>query len=115
MKTVHHYPYNNRPPSQRHSDTSQDAADKIEGTVVTTLQQKLLIYLQILGADGATDEEMQDKLKMRPNTQRPRRRELQLNGLVIDSGERRKTNSGRKAVVWIYNKTITDSPPLTYR
>jgi hypothetical protein len=37
---------------------------------------------------------------MDPNTERPRRRELQLNGLVRDSGERRLNRSGRRAVVW---------------
>ena len=88
--------YDGRPPRQRHSDTSHEAADSVE-VRLGRLQRQVLDYL---ARGGATDEEIQDRLNMAPNTERPRRRELQLNGLVRDSGERRLTRSGRKAVVW---------------
>jgi hypothetical protein len=43
---------------------------------------------------------MQELIPMGANTQRPRRRELELMGLVVDSGNRRLNASGKLAVVW---------------
>lgn len=51
--------------------------------------------------DGMTDEEVQDALGMGANTQRPRRVELVQQGLVVDSGSKRRTRSGNDAVVWV--------------
>lgn len=53
---------------------------------------------------GATDEEMQAGIPMAANTQRPRRRELQLMGIIVDSGRVKLTESGREAVVWTLAK-----------
>ena len=88
--------YDGRPPRQNHSETSHEAADSVE-VRLGGLQRQVLDYL---ATGGATDEEIQDQLNMPPSTQRPRRRELQLHGLVRDSGIRRATRSGRRAVVW---------------
>jgi hypothetical protein len=49
---------------------------------------------------GLTDEQMQTYLGMNPSTQRPRRIELVRSGLVVDSGFKRPTRSGRDATVW---------------
>ncbi|MBI1202652.1 MAG: hypothetical protein GC182_09095 [Rhodopseudomonas sp.] len=49
---------------------------------------------------GATDEAMQDGLGMAQNTQRPRRRELEQQGIVEASGQTALTRAGRKAVLW---------------
>jgi hypothetical protein len=43
---------------------------------------------------------MQERLVMDPSSQRPRRVELVTGGQVVDSGRKRKTVSGRQAVVW---------------
>lgn len=59
------------------------------------------LIIKLLQAGGTTDEEMQWGLEMPANTQRPRRRELQLWGRIIDSGNTRATKSGRQAVVWV--------------
>ena len=40
-------------------------------------------------------------LKMNPSSFRPRRGELVEVGMLKDSGQRRKTASGRSAVVWV--------------
>lgn len=90
-------PYRGEPPSQAHSPTSRAAAESIKPKV-GPLHREILTHLGIIF--DSTDEEMQTDLSMSPNTQRPRRRELQLMGLVVDSGKTRPTRSGRAAVVW---------------
>ena len=76
---------------------SQEAARRIEGGA-DTLRARVLELLRAAGP--LTDEEMQERLPMPPNTQRPRRLELVARGLVEDSGTVRPTRSGRKATVW---------------
>ena len=84
-------------PYQRHSPTSKAAAKEIEFSH-RSLKFRLLNWLYVYGP--ATDLEMQEKIPMNPSTQRPRRIELQKAGYLVDSGEKRKTRSGRSAVVW---------------
>lgn len=86
-----------RPPSQRHSETSIAAAVAIKPKV-GSLHARVLTYLRDCGP--ATDEEMQTGIPMGANTQRPRRRELEMGGLIADSGKRRANSSGKMAVVW---------------
>jgi hypothetical protein len=88
------------PPAQRHSPTSVEAAAQIAPRA-GTLRSVVLRALAAAGADGMTDEELQDRLAMGPSTQRPRRVELVQAGLVRDSGRTRSTRSGRQAVVWV--------------
>jgi len=80
-------------------ETRRAARDLIKPTA-ETLRQQVLAYLTRRGAYGATDEEMQNNLNMKGNTQRPRRRELVLAGKVKDSGKTRPTATS-KATVWI--------------
>lgn len=86
--------------SQRHSETSTQAAVAIEDRA-GTLRAKVRDYLKSQGLDGATDEQIQAALSMNPSTQRPRRIELVEAGRVLDSGRVRKTTSNRNATVWI--------------
>ena len=90
--------FGGEPPSQRHSETSRAAAARIKKRI-GPLHARLLAHLARVG--GATDEEMQRDIPMAANTQRPRRRELQLMGRVMNSGRRRLTASRSDAVVWI--------------
>ena len=62
--------------------------------------QRRVLELLVVHSGGLTDEEIQRKLDMNPNTERPRRGELEAKGLIRDSGRIRKTVSGRSAVVW---------------
>lgn len=87
---------------QAHQQTSVDAyrrirvdAESLRGRVLA-----LLLRARANGIGGLTDEEIQMALEMNPSTERPRRIELQSAGLVVDSGIRRPTRSGRLAVVW---------------
>lgn len=91
-------PYRGEPPAQKHSPTSKAAAEKIK-KAIGPLHKEILAHLRNC-IDGATDEEMQTNLEMSANTQRPRRRELELLGRVINTGTTRKTKSGRDAAVW---------------
>lgn len=86
------------PPFQRHSITSLEAATEIQPET-TGLRLKVLQFIRAQKA-GATDNEIQAGLKMNPSTERPRRIELERAGLIRNSGEQRKTESGRNAVVW---------------
>ena len=87
-------------PFQAHSDTSCEAAAQMKPTAAN-LRAAVLRELAMRGEQGATDEEVQLALSMPGNTQRPRRRELELSAQVVDSGRKRKTLSGRDAVVWV--------------
>lgn len=84
-------------PPHVHTRTSYEAALEVKENA-GTLRAKVLKFLQCYGP--STDEEMQQRIPMSPNTQRPRRRELVLRGLVVDSNCRKKTRSGCNAIVW---------------
>lgn len=91
-------PYRGDPPAQAHSPTSLAAAESIRKNI-GPLHRQILDHLRTC-PNGATDEEMMFALDMGGNTERPRRRELELMGEVVDSGNTRLTRSGRSAVVW---------------
>ena len=84
---------------QPHSETSRESAKKIESNA-KTLRGEVLRFLTERPGAGATDEEIQLGLGLNPSTQRPRRIELVERGVVRDSGLKRSTKSGRRAVVW---------------
>lgn len=88
------------PPYQAHSETSRSAAERIAPRA-HTMRGQVLAYLQACGANGATDEEMQLRMPMPANTQRPRRIELVANGFVRSNGQTRATRSGDHALVWV--------------
>jgi hypothetical protein len=92
-------PYNGSPPAQAHSQTSQEAAEKIRHRI-GPLHARILDCLDKYPA-GKTDEQLMNALDLGGNTLRPRRRELQLMGLLTDSGRTALTRSGRNAVVWV--------------
>lgn len=90
-------------PFQPHSDTSREAAEAATA-FSDTGRQRVLEAIRAAGRWGRTDEELADILKMNPSTVRPRRISLVEDGLVCDSGEKRKTKSGRSATVWTATK-----------
>ena len=92
-------------PFQKHSITSKEAAQEIQPRA-GTLRHKLFCFIRDKGQYGATDLEAQEEIPMAASTQRPRRVELEKAGLIEDSGETRRTKSGRQAVVWVERKGI---------
>lgn len=92
------FPYRGDPPSQVHSATSVAAAEAIKPR--TGPLHKLILDHLAQCPNGCTDEELMAALDLSGNTERPRRRELQLMGRVVDSGRTRPTQSGKQATVW---------------
>lgn len=81
------------------TDTSAAAAESIEGET-GTLRRKVFDFIISRGARGATLNEMEELLPMTGNTLRPRRKELEGMGAVVDSGKRRINKGGRETIVW---------------
>lgn len=99
-------------PPARHNapaGTSSVAADRISDHA-TDLRARILIFIVEQGPHGATDDEGEAVLGIKPQTYTPRRGELVALGLVVDSGRRRKTASGRPAAVWV-TPNHADTPP----
>lgn len=87
--------HHNAPPG------TSDAAARSIAPLTGTLRERVLAFIRDRGPDGATDDEGEQALDLRPQTYTPRRGELVQLGCVIDSGRRRPTASGRSAAVWI--------------
>jgi hypothetical protein len=103
-------------PFAKGSETSADAADSMEKPALR-LRSKVRLYLYSCDAEGATDEQIQLALNMAPNTQRPRRLELERMGairkLYVDGKHvKRTTTSGRKAGVYVHTLFDTELPPV---
>lgn len=97
-------------PPARHNapaGTSSVAADRIAGHT-KNLRARVLGFIVAQGPHGATDDEGESVLGIKPQTYTPRRGELVALGLVVDSGRRRNTASGRPAAVWV---TPNHAPP----
>jgi len=99
-----------RLPAQASSPTSQAAAAAAAATAPGKRGDVFRFVIQ-RGQQGATDEEIQNGLMMRDNTQRPRRVELVAAGLVVDSGRTRPTRQNREAVVWIDARLVEGRDP----
>lgn len=90
-------------PPARHNappGTSSVAADRTAGHA-KDLRVRELAFIVSLGRHGATDDEGEAVLGLKPQTYTPRRGELVALGLVEDSGRQRTTSSGRPAAVWV--------------
>lgn len=84
-------------------ETSHDAADAIEGKA-PSLRTQIYGYVHHKGRGGATDYEIENALELRHQTASARRRELVIKGMLFDSGRKRLTDSGRKAIVWVSDR-----------
>ncbi len=99
-------------PPARHnapSGTSGVAADRIAGHA-KDLRARVLAFIVEQGPHGATDDEGEAALGIKPQTYTPRRGELVALRLVVDSGRRRNTASGRPAAVWVTTNHAHPSP-----
>lgn len=90
------------PPAHRNAPpgTSAVAAQRIAGHAGTQ-RGRILDLIAAQGPHGLTDDEGEAALGIRPQSYTPRRGELVALGLVVDSGVRRSTESGRPAAVWV--------------
>jgi len=83
-----------------HGDTSHEAAQ----LVLIKTGTKRRAVLEELASWPCTDDELANLTAMPANTARPRRVELVRLGYVEDSGKRRLSSWGTRAIVW----AITD-------
>ena len=99
------------PPARRNAPqgTSDVAAGRIAG-YAKDLRARVLAFIVEQGPHGATDDEGEAVLGIKPQTYTPRRGELVALGLVVDSGRRRNTASGRPAAVWVTPNHSPASP-----
>jgi hypothetical protein len=86
------------PPHQSHSDTSRASAIAEAPTFGIKVRSVLIGFAHSMS--GLTDEEGQESLQIEGNSYRPCRVTLMDQGLVYDTGLRRKTRANRPAVVW---------------
>jgi hypothetical protein len=82
-------------------DTSRIAAERIYPKT-GTMRGRVAGILRATGPHGLTDEEIQARLKMSGNSERPARGQLVRDGWVKDSGRRRNQTNGNPAIVWIW-------------
>jgi hypothetical protein len=80
-------------------ETMRAAAESLRGQL-GRLQALVLEAVRAAGEAGMTDEELERALGLRHQSVSARRRELVLRGQLADSGDRRRTSSGRAAIVW---------------
>ncbi|MCA1379516.1 MarR family transcriptional regulator [Bradyrhizobium sp. BRP05] len=89
--------YPDTPGFVRYSDTSMAAADSML-TDAPTLRDNILAFIRREG--DATCDEVEVRCNLTHQTASARIRELVLQGKLVDTGDRRKTRSGRKARVY---------------
>jgi len=87
-------------PGHNFRDTSIAAAEHMKPKAAA-IRLRVLAEIQIRGSTGATCDELEQAFGMSHQTVSARLRELNLSGHVLDSEQRRKTRSGRNAIVWV--------------
>lgn len=92
-----HYP--NRPGHVRHNDTSHAAARSMDNTA-GSIRDRVYAAIKANGQIGVTSDYLEETMG-RHQTISARVRELVLLGKIRDSGQRRKTRSGRSARVYV--------------
>lgn len=80
--------------------TSEVAAARIV-TFAPNQRERVFAAILSAGARGLTDEEGETLTGIKTQSYTPRRGELVRDGLIRDTGDRRKTQSGCPAAVWI--------------
>lgn len=91
------YPY---APGHRNVDTSIAAAVAL-APKLGRLQQMAWEAIRDAGQHGLTADELAALLRMDRWSIQPRTTELKRQGLIRDSGQRRKNATGKMAIVWI--------------
>lgn len=93
---------NGRPKNAKYavgSATSKAAAESLDGAVLNDMQLKVLEAV-IDSPMGMTCDELELQVGLRHQTASARINELSNAGYIEDSGDKRKTSSGRQATVW---------------
>ncbi|QDP65715.1 MAG: hypothetical protein GOVbin1773_10 [Prokaryotic dsDNA virus sp.] len=105
--TIKPWPFNNNRgsdlPYVKGSETSKAAADSIKH-IAPSIEREVLGYflghMGIPNGDGFTDDELETRMQRSHQTVSARRRGLEQKGLIEKTGLKRKTRSGRAAMVY---------------
>ena len=98
--TTTYQPYNGAPPFEQISLTSALAAQEMKPHA-GKLRERVFEYVKSQGDAGATSDEIEVALGLIHQTASARARELVLLGRLRNSGNTRKTRSGRHAAVLV--------------
>lgn len=79
--------------------------------ILTDLESKVLSVITRAQAKGLTCSEVETKLKMSHQTASARVNALRDKKEIVDSGQTRKTTSGRSAIVWVIPNYGPEEPP----
>lgn len=88
-------------------ETSVAAIDSIKNKI-SSIEREVYEYIKSRGRKGSTCDEAEIALNLRHQTASARFTALRKRDEIMDSGERRPTRSGRKAIVWI---AVEQRPP----
>jgi hypothetical protein len=95
------FDYPNRPGYVQDSDTSRAAADSLSDRELSKQKLAIVGYIDRNAEHGATCDEIEVAFDLRHQTASARIRELSLSGVLVDTGRRRTTRSGRLARVYV--------------
>jgi hypothetical protein len=105
-KPATNYTQQNTHPIQTDKPRTQEtslAAHRQSAAFAGTLRDRNEQYIESCGKRGATDHETQTALGVLVQSQTAARNWLSEHGVVVDSGMRRPTPSGRKSIVWVHH------------
>jgi hypothetical protein len=91
------------------TDTSAAAADSMKRKALL-LRERVLESIGARHSEGATCDQIEIALGLTHQTCSARFNELAKAGAIVDSGNRRPTRSGRKAIVYVVRETGCGSP-----
>lgn len=100
------------PANRNAPEGTSEVAAKMIAPKAGTMRGRVYAAIFAAGTRGLTDDEGQQLTGIRCQTWGPRRHELVSMGLVVDTGERRPTSSGRPAAVWI-DASLARNPTRT--
>ena len=93
-------PYGGLPP-YRHGNDTQAAASARIAYIAPNLRERVFAHISAAGPRGRTNNEITKNLNIKLQTVCARVAELRSAGRIHDGGARRKTDSGRDAIVWV--------------
>jgi hypothetical protein len=83
---------------QSHSDTSREAAEKLDAS---TLRGKIFERIAIMGAGGLTIDDVSIIFDIVPGTASARIRELEMSDKIIKTKQKRQTRHRRQAYLYV--------------
>ena len=89
--------------------TKLEAGASLRGAPARNLRSQVFRFVLRQSANGATNEEISDSTGIKLQTVCARRNELGKKYVLVDSGRRRATSSGRSAIVWVVPERVREA------